>query len=143
MINTTSMLMSHHQRIEEKQSNFYESLVEKFPQYSALFKTLSKDHLRHMEMAQRAYREGVTDAFEVGFLSNPINPDNYKLVTPNGNIHASIEIMIKNENTIIKYCEDVIQNSSKLLPDILATFERLVKRKKKFIETLENLKKGD
>lgn len=140
MINTTSMLMSYHQTIEEKQSFYYESLVENFPQYRDLFKTLSKDHLRHMEMAQRAYREGVTDAFEVGFLSNPLNPDDYELVNPGGNIHSSIQIMIKNENTIIKYCEDVIQNSSKLLPDILATFERLVKRKKKYIETLENLK---
>lgn len=140
MINTTSMLIGYHQKIEEQQSLFYESLAEEFPQYRDYFKTLSKDHLRHKDMAQRAYREGVTDAFEVGFLANPINPENYNLIKPEGDISSSIMTMIENENTIIKYCADVIQNSSRLLPDVLATFERLVKRKKRFLETLENLK---
>jgi len=140
VLNTTSMILSHHQMIEKKQSEYYMFLAEKYPQNVELFIQGANENLKHMDMAQRAYREGVTDAFEVGFLANTLDPNNYTLMKPNGDLDKSINIMIANEETIIRFCEDAVKNSSKLLPDVLSTFERIVKRKKRNIEKLRKLK---
>lgn len=139
MLNTTSLILSHHQMIEKKQSGYYEFLAEKYPQNAELFIQLAKENLKHIDMAQRAYREGVTDAFEVGFLANTLNPNNYTLMKTDGDLDKSVNIMITNEETIIRFCEDAVKNSSKLLPDVLSTFERLVKMKKRNIEKLRKL----
>ena len=125
--------------IEKKQSGYYEFLAEKYPQNAELFIQLAKENLKHIDMAQRAYREGVTDAFEVGFLANTLNPNNYTLMKTDGDLDKSVNIMITNEETIIRFCEDAVKNSSKLLPDVLSTFERLVKMKKRNIEKLRKL----
>jgi hypothetical protein len=90
-------------------------------------------------MAQRAYREGITDAFEVGFLVNPLEPSNYSLDEPTGELSKDIETMIGNEETVIRFCNDAATNSSKLLPDVPETFERLVKRKKRSITSLREM----
>ena len=139
MLKTTSQLLSHHQVIEQRQAELYSALSEKYPEHGDDFKKLSRDSLKHMEMAQRAYREGVTDAFEVGFLADPIDTDNYKLVEPQGGLADAVKTMIMNEETVIRFCVDAATSSSKLLPDVPETFMRLVKRKKKNIELLRGL----
>ena len=82
MLKTTSQLLSHHQSLEETQAGYHEALAEKYPKQAELFKKLAKDNRRHMDMAQRAYREGVTDAFEVGFLAKELDPEDYTLEEP-------------------------------------------------------------
>ncbi len=139
MLKTTSQLLSHHKVIEKKQAEFYSSLSKRYPEYSDSFKKLEKDSIKHIEMAQRAYREGVTDAFEVGFLADPIDADNYKLMEPAGDLAEAVKTMIENEETVIKFCVDAASSSSKLLPDVPETFERLVKRKNKNIDKLREI----
>ena len=139
MLKTTSQLLSHHQSIEEKQAETYSVLAEEHPKYADLFSGLAKDSLRHRDMAQRAYREGVTDAFEVGFLVDPLNPDDYALIAPMGDLSEVVEAMIRNEETVIRFCLDAASNSSNLLPDVPETFERLVKRKNRNIEKLKEI----
>lgn len=90
-------------------------------------------------MALRAYREGVTDAFEVGFLANPLNPDDYVLKEPMGDLSEDAGIMISNMEVVIRFCVDAANNTSTLLPDVPETFERLVKRKKRGIEPLKEI----
>ena len=140
MLSTTSQLLSHHQAIEKKQVELYSALAEKYPRYGSVFKKLGDDSLKHMEMAQRAYREGVTDAFEVGFLADPLDTDNYRLREPTGDLGEAVRDMIMNEETVIRFCVDAASNSSNLLPDVPETFIRLVKRKKKSIEKLGEIK---
>jgi hypothetical protein len=139
VLKTTSQLISHHQAIEEQQAELYSTLIEKYPMHSEMFKGFAGDSLKHMEMAQRAYREGVTDAFEVGFLADPLDPENYRLKEPEGTLAESVKTMIANEETVIRFCQDAASNSSKLLPDVPETFERLVKRKKRSIEKLREI----
>ena len=139
MLQTTSQLLSKHQAIEEKMADLFNSLAEKYPQHAQVFEKLAKDSLRHRDMAQRAYREGVTDAFEVGFLANPLDPEDYLLDEPEGNLSEDAGIMISNMETVIRFCIDAASNSSKLLPDVPETFERLVKRKKRGIEQLKEI----
>ena len=139
MLKTTSQLLSHHQSLEETQAEYHTALAEKYPEHSDVFNKLAKDNRRHMDMAQRAYREGVTDAFEVGFLAEELDPAKYRLVEPKGDFTTEVKTMISNEEKIIAFCGDAASNSSKLLPDVPETFERLVKRKKRSIEKMREL----
>ena len=82
MFRTTSQVLSHHSHLEETQSSQYSELANRFTEHEETFSRLAKENLRHRDMALRAYREGVTDAFEVGFLAEPLNPDDYKLNEP-------------------------------------------------------------
>jgi len=79
VLKTTSQLLSFHKTIEKKQAALYSTLAKKYPQYAEVFDKQEKDSLRQMDMAQRAYREEVTDAFEVGFLADPLDPEKYRL----------------------------------------------------------------
>lgn len=139
MLRTTSQLLSLHQSIEEENAEYYFGLVEKYSEYADLFTKLAKDSLRFTEIAQRAYREGVTDAFEVGFLATTLDTGDYKLEKPDGSLSDDIQTMIANEEKIIKFCLDAASNSSKLLPDVPETFQRLVKRKNRSIKRLKEI----
>ena len=139
MLKTTSQLLGLYKAMEERQALLYSILAEKHPEFGEVFKKLAVDSLKHLEMAQRAYREGVTDAFEVGFLADPLDPEKYRLSEAEGSLAESVQTMIRNEETVIRFCVDGATNSSKLLPDVPETFERLVKRKKRGIEKLREL----
>ena len=139
MLQTTSQLLSYHQQLEEQQATLYQKLAQKYPQHADVFEKLAKDSLRHRDMAQRAYREGVTDAFEVGFLANPLATEEYVVTGSEEDLTTDIVTMIFNEEIIIRFCLDASSSSSKLLPDVPETFERLVKRKKRGIERLREL----
>jgi rubrerythrin len=139
VLKTTSQLLSYHQSLEEEQAGYHTALADKYPEHAATFNKLAKDNMRHMDMAQRAYREGVTDAFEVGFLAEELDSGNYTLAEPSGDFSASVKTMISNEEKIITFCGDAASNSSKLLPNVPETFERLVKRKQRSIEKMKEL----
>ena len=113
-------------------------MAKTYPKYKEVFNKLGKESLRYIETAQRAYREGVTDAFEVGFLSNPIDPEKYAIREPKSGLERSVKVLINNEKTIIDFCLDAASNSSRLLPDVSETFERFVKRKRRNIEKLRD-----
>lgn len=132
MFRTTSQVLSHHSQLEEAQSSQYIELASRFPEHEETFDRLAKENLSHRDMALRAYREGVTDAFEVGFLAEPLNPDDYKLNDPSGDLKKTVG----NEEVLIRFCQDVASSSSELIPDLPETFERLVKRKKRRIQLL-------
>ena len=136
MLRTTSQVLAHHSLLEEIQSRQYSELTTRFRQHKDAFDKLAKENLRHRDMALRAYREGVTDAFEVGFLAEPLNPDDYTLKEQINTIRDAIG----NEETLIRFCLDVASSSSELIPDLPETFERLVKRKKRRIQRLEEVK---
>ena len=138
MFRTTSQVLSHHSHLEETQSSQYIELAKRFTVHEETFNRLAKENLRHRDMALRAYREGVTDAFEVGFLAEPLNPDDYELDDPSGDLKKTVS----NEEVLIRFCQDVASSSSELIPDLPETFERLVKRKKRRINQLEEILKG-
>jgi hypothetical protein len=135
VLRTTSQVLSHHSQLEEAQASQYSELAKRHTEHEEAFNRLAKENLHHRDMALRAYREGVTDAFEVGFLAEPINPDDYTLNEPSGDLKKAIG----NEEALIRFCLDVASSSSELIPDLPETFERLVKRKKRRIQRLEEI----
>ncbi len=142
MLRTTSQVLSYHAQIEETLSSQYHELAKRFTDYAETFNRLASENLRHRDMALRAYREGVTDAFEVGFLAEPLNTYTYELHEASGELKGALEKAIGNEETAIRFCLDVASSSSKLIPDLPETFERLIKRKKRSIERLEEIRRG-
>ena len=138
MLRTTSQILSYHAQLEETQSNNYTGLAKTIPEQEPALTRLGKENLRHRDMALRAYREGVTDAFEVGFLAEPLDPGEYKLTEPVLNLSEAIG----NEKKLIRFCMDAASSSSELIPDLPDTFERLVKRKKRTIEKLEEIERS-
>ena len=142
MLRTTSQVLSLHSNLEETQYSQYGELAKRFTEHEETFSGLAKENLRHRDMALRAYREGVTDAFEVGFLAEPLSPDDYELNEPPSGLKEALKTVINNEEVSIRFCLDVASSSSELIPDLPETFERLVKRKKRRINRLEKLMRG-
>ena len=89
MLRTTSQVLALHSQLEETQSSQYNDLAKRFPEHEENFR-LAKENIRHWDKALRAYREGVTDAFEVGFLAEPLNPDDYMLDDPTGDLGEAV-----------------------------------------------------
>ena len=140
VLNTTSQLISFHSELESKIAEYYYTLVNLYPKYTNTFIKLAEENQKHKERVNTAYRFGVTDAFEVGFTTNPLNSANYTLtLKATGTLTKDIHTALENEKMIIEFCLDAIKTSNELLPDIPNTFEYLVRRKKKRIKLLNEL----
>ncbi|MCW4048635.1 MAG: hypothetical protein NWE89_02755 [Candidatus Bathyarchaeota archaeon] len=139
MLRTTSQVLSLHSHIEEKQAKQYSELAKRSPKHLEVFNRLAKENIRHRDMALRAYREGVTDAFEVGFLAKPLNPEEYVIEDHGNELKDALNTSLRNEETVIRFCLDVASSSSELIPDLPETFERLVKRKNRRVVQLKEI----
>ena len=140
VLNTTSQLISFHTELENKTAEYYHTLANLYPEYSNTFIKLAEENKKHKEQVITAYRLGVTDAFEVGFSTNPLDPANYKLTLKGtGTRTKDIYTAVENEKKVITFCLDAIKTSNELLPDIPNTFEYLIRRKKKRIKLLSEL----
>lgn len=142
MLRTTSQIIDHYSKMEENQAENYQRMTEKLPGHSDFFKKLAKDNLQHRDRVRRAYRLGVTDAFEVGFISNSIDKEDYAIegVSSDSPPDALIRVII-NEEKIISYLEAAVKSSGELIPDLPNTYEYIIKMKKRRIEQLKKLVK--
>lgn len=144
MLKTTSSLIAFYSQMEEDAARFYEKLSERYTDQRDTFKGLAEENLRHRDMIQRAYREGVTDAFEVGFLAGALNEADYAIDTDDSDESGVIEALekaIRIEEGARSFCRDAVKTSSELLPDIPDTFERIAIRKSRRREGLESLQR--
>ena len=140
MLRTTSQIISHYEALEDRAAENYRRLAEAHPEHGETFNGLADENVKHRDRVIRAYRMGVTDAFEVGFIRNPVDPDAYRLteIDP-GALAEAVEASIGNEEKIINFCLEAAKSSGELLPDLPDTFEWLIKRKKKRVERLRDL----
>ena len=140
MLRTTSQIISHHAWLEEDSADGYRALAEHYPDHRDAFNRLADENRRHMARVERAYRFGVTDAYEVGITSTQMDPGEYKLEDYNGeSLAEDLATAIRNEETMIRFCLDAAKTSGELLPDLPDTFDYLVKRKRKRVELLRGL----
>ena len=140
MLRTTSQIIGHHAELEKKSAEGYGALAERHPEHRDAFNRLGDENQRHMARVERAYRLGVTDAFEVGFTPNPLDPGDYALEEFTGeSLSEDLDTALRNEETVIRFCLDAAKTSGKLLPDLPDTFDQLVRRKRKRVELLRSL----
>ena len=140
MLRTTSQIISHHSELERKSAEGYLVMAERHPEHRDMFNRLADENNRHMARVERAYRLGVTDAFEVGITPNQLDPGDYALAGFSGeSLEEDVATALRNEETVIRFCLDAAKTSSELLPDLPDTFDYLVKRKKRRVELLRSL----
>lgn len=139
MLKTTSQIISFYEKLENAISTQLSLLADRQQELSDRLNDLAQENNRHKLIIQRTYREGVTDAFEVGFLTDPLNEDDYKINSLEGNIDKAIEKAIENENTVIKFCRDAAERGSQLIPNLSQSFRNLIKRKERRKGALKDL----
>jgi rubrerythrin len=140
VLRTTSQIISHHARLETESAEGYRQLAERYPDHRDTFNRLADENQRHMARVERAYRFGVTDAYEVGITSTQLNSGDYTLEEfSEESLAENLATALRNEETLIRFCLDAAKTSGELLPDLPDTFDYLVKRKKKRVELLGSL----
>lgn len=141
MLRTTSQIIDHYTRMEQKIQEDYTTLADRFPTYSTLFQRYSEESRKHRERIVRAYRFGVTDAYEVGFVSNPLEVDDYKLKEIKGHdLDESLDSLIKNEDRAVNFLQAAKERSGELIPDLHNNFQYVIKMKKRRIEQICNIR---
>ena len=140
MLRTTSQVISCHAELERKSAKGYLAMAERHPEHRGVFNRLADENHGHMARVERAYRFGVTDAFEVGITPNQLDPGDYVLEEFSGeSLEEDVATALRNEETVIRFCLDAAKTSGELLPDLPDTFERLVRGKRKRVELLRGL----
>jgi len=140
VLRTTSQIISHHARLEEESAEGYRALAQRYPDHRDAFNRLAEENHRHMARVERAYRFGVTDAYEVGITSTQLDPGEYQLEEYTGGALAEdLATALRNEETMMRFCLDAAKTSGELLPDLPDTFDYLMKRKRRRVELLGSL----
>ncbi len=140
MLRTTSQIISHHAGLERRSAEGYRKLAERYPDHQDSFNRLADENHRHMARVERAYRLGVTDAYEVGITPTQLDPGDYVLEEYSGeSLEEDLATALRNEETMMRFCLDAAKTSGELLPDLPDTFDYLVKRKGKRVELLRSL----
>jgi hypothetical protein len=131
VLKTTSQVISFHGKLEEAVVTQFTALADRYKDLSEKLQVMASENKRHKELIERTYREGVTDAFEVGFLNMPLDEDDYKIEPLSGELQETIEKAIRNEEVTIKFCRDAADRAGALIPNLPQTFRSLVKRKER------------
>jgi len=140
VLRTTSQIISHHAGLERRSAEGYRKLAERYPDHQDSFNRLADENHRHMARVERAYRLGVTDAYEVGITPTQLDPGDYVLEEYSGeSLEEDLATALRNEETMMRFCLDAAKTSGELLPDLPDTFDYLVKRKGKRVELLRSL----
>jgi rubrerythrin len=140
VLRTTSQIISHHAELEKKSAEGYRALAQRYLDHRDTFNRLADENRRHMARVERAYRFGVTDAYEVGITSTQLDPGEYQLEDYTGeSLTEELTTALRNEDTMISFCLDAAKTSGELLPDLPDTFDYLVKRKRRRVELLRSL----
>ena len=144
MLNTTSMFITFHGRLEDTTKAFYENLAanETYHVVRELFLELSKENAKHKDMILRTYREVITDAFEGGFPLTELNENNYKIKafnTEDMNLTDILKKAIELEGKNLRFCEDASRSINGLLIDVSQAFGWVKKRKEKRSQKLKNV----
>jgi rubrerythrin len=140
VLRTTSQIISYHTRLEEESAEAYKALAQRYPDHREVFNKLADENQRHMARVEKAYRFGVTDAYEVGITSTQLDSGKYQLEEYTGeSFSEDLATALRNEETMIRFFLDAAKTSGELLPDLLDTFDYLVKRKKRRVELLRGL----
>jgi hypothetical protein len=139
VIRTTSQLISLHAKLEEEAAEQLRALAQRNPEKAEALNRLADENIQHRDTVTRVYREGVTDAFEVGYMSKPLNEGDYAINELEGPLNEAVKTALLNEDAIIRFCLDASRDANQLIPNLPQTFSRLAKRKEKRRALLESL----
>jgi len=141
-LTTTSAIISFYNNLEDRVVRFYEELAtnENNISNTNVFQTFADESKKQKDMVNRRYREVITDAFEAGFSFSGLNEDDYKIDTElSDDLTYSdvLQMAIKIEETLLKFCTDASKSSKVLLTDIAQVFESVARKKSERKELLK------
>jgi rubrerythrin len=139
VIKTTSQLISLHAKLEEEAAEQLRALAQRSPGEAEALNRLADENIQHKDTVARVYREGVTDAFEVGYMSKPLDEGDYAISELEGPLKEAVRTALRNEDAVIRFCLDASRDANQLIPSLPQTFSRLAKRKEKRKALLESL----
>jgi len=139
VIKTTSQLISLHAKLEEEAAEKLRALAQRHPEAAEALNRLADENIQHRDTVTRVYREGVTDAFEVGYMSKPLNEGDYTINELEGPLKEAVRTALLNEDAVIKFCLDASRDANQLIPSLPQTFSSLAKRKEKRKALLDSL----
>ncbi len=143
MLNTTSMFITFHGKLEDSVKTYYEGLAEdeRYGETRELFHELARENGKHKEMILRTYREVITDAFEGGFPLTDLDEKNYELETEVADGLILPKVMdkaVELEETSKRFCEDAAASTKGLMADVPQAFEWVAKRKTRRIDKIKS-----
>jgi hypothetical protein len=141
---TASSFISFYGRLEDKASNFYESLVndERFIDVKDIFVQLLKENRNHKKRILRSYQEVITDALEAAFPKKYLEEKDYDfdtVITDKLSFSDIIKKAIDIEEKSYRFCKDVGESLGSLLADVPETFIWVARRKIQRKQRLESL----
>lgn len=140
-INTTSALISFARSLEEKSSQFYQELAQKFPGEKNIFQLFAKENKNFINSIVSTYYSIISDAFEGCFAFN-INRDKFELkvdLTQKTNYTEAIILAIEMESKMIDFYCEAGEQSNSLLADIPLVFSSIKKKRVSRIQVLNSL----
>jgi hypothetical protein len=139
---TASGIISFTQRLEDRLTEFYEGLAERFPEQGKAFHTFAKESRKNKKLVVRTYRETITDAFEACFSFAGFDVQAYEVDTtlaPDTGYVQALEKAIELEDLAREFHLEVAERSQSLLATIAMAFERVAKRRSKQRAKLQSL----
>jgi len=131
VIRTAGQLVGFHGRLEDSVADSLRGLALLHPEAAGALNGLADENEKRREAVARVYREGVTDAFEVGYLSMPLDENDYPIIELEGPLVGAVEAALVNEETLTMFLRDAAEDSNQLIPGLPQAFLRLAKRKEK------------
>ena len=133
IIHTASEGISFAKKLETKAAGFFEDISQKYPDQAEPIVSLAKENKKFVSQIERAYYQVITDAIEGGFAFN-IETDDYTFETSNQEDTSKADILaliMKMEETIIKFYTDAAEQSKSLMADVPRAFMLVVKKRNK------------
>jgi len=143
-LNTISMFITFHGKLEDAIKAFYENMAEKESDIASrdIFRELAKENIKHKDMVLRTYREIITDAFEGGFPITELDEKDYELkidYKEDMNLSDILKKAIDLEEISCRFCEDASKSINGLIVEVSQAFAWIKKRKQKRSQKLKNL----
>ena len=144
MLGTTSSILGHYARLEESLTELYRRLAdgEASTEFKAVLAGYAGEVRKHRETVERAYREAVTDAYSVGFLSEPVNEAEYqaKDVPPeNSSQGEMLKVATTLEETTVRFLNRAAGSVCEQLPEVAQAMAVAARRGSRRLDTLRSM----
>jgi rubrerythrin len=140
---TASAIITFSEKLENKTSDFYQSLIEKFGKDEEIFQSFIKDSKRNKTLLIRTYQETISDALEACFSFEGLKIRNYRIDTKledDISLTDSLKKAIDLEEVASKFYYDVAEKSDSLLATIPRVLKKIADRRKKRIQKIKLIK---
>jgi len=141
-IATASAIINLAEKFEDKATDFYQELAQKYPKNKETFLAYAEESKKNKVLVVRTYRETITDALEACFSFEGLNPKDYEAKTTIGekaSLSEALKMAIELEDKASKFYIKVAELSKTLLATIPTAFKKVAQRRDNRKQALKSL----